>query len=475
VRILEISIVAVLVAHLVFLLSPGREDYLWLAYLPYLCMAIIAFHLLFEGYRWQMLPIYLVAFAGVLQSVIPQWMENVQAQYVTELIGLCCVGGGVVLCTVFPVFQLPPPTGPNSVGTNIRYVVDKGRSDPLTPNGARELMIQVWYPAAGTFAGKVAAYQEKTTTTAWNARFSLVNTHSTVDAPLADSVGHYPVLLYAPSWDGMRTENTHLAEQLASHGYIVVGIDHPYSSSVTTFPDGRIIKSRLVEEGVYSTEAAFSGFLKTIETEIRTRADDVRSVLNFLEDLNTADPLGLFENRLDMHSIGIFGFSLGGGVAAQACWLDRRFKACLNMDGVMADESLDQGAIAPLFIMSQNDPLPPDSVGDVGQSKRREMAMDWEQFVQMRRLYATFGGYWLTLKRAKHFNFSDYAFSSPVRFVGRSGTIDPKRAARAIGESAFAFFELYLRGNGGPLLKLAPYDLADARFEKSTAASASKH
>ncbi|OAF13569.1 hypothetical protein AYJ54_43345 [Bradyrhizobium centrolobii] len=466
-RILELTTAVGLIAYLACQLSPHRDGYPWLAYLPFLCVAIIVLHLMLEGARWEMLPIYFVAMASIYQEVAPQWTTDVQAQYVVGLIGLCCIGIGILLSTVFPVFELLPPTGPYLVGTSIRHFVDRSRTDPENPSNPRELMVQIWYPADRSFKGRVAAYQQRATTTVWDARFSLAKTHSIVDATLAASQTRYPLLLYAPSWNGMRTENTHLAEQLASHGYVVVGIDHPYSSFATVFPDGRIIKSKLLDEDFYSTEQSFSRFLVTAETEIRTRADDARFVLNALEKIDVADQGEPFADRLDLDHVGIFGFSLGGGVAAQACWLDRRFKACLNMDGLMAGESLKHGAIAPLFFMSEVDPSPPDSVAEISPSRRREKALDWEQFVQARKLFSTFGGYWLTIKPAKHFNFSDYAFSSPLHFFSRSGAINPARAARTIDQYALAFFESYLKGDFQPLLEEPTRDLAEIRFEKS--------
>jgi len=37
-----------------------------------------------------------------------------------------------------------------------------------------------------------------------------------------------------------RSTLTALAEDLASHGYVVAGIDHTYESHATAFPDGRV-------------------------------------------------------------------------------------------------------------------------------------------------------------------------------------------------------------------------------------------
>ncbi|WP_407152755.1 alpha/beta hydrolase family protein [Bradyrhizobium sp. ORS 86] len=466
-RTLELSVAVGLFVYLADQLSGHRHGYLGLHYLPFICVAAAVAHVWFEGYRWQMLPIYLVVAGCAMQAIVPRWTSDVQLQYFSCLTGLFLLGGGVVLSTVFPVFELPAPDGLYAVGTEVRHVVDLHRLEPAEPSNPRELMLQIWYPAGRSVKTELAPYQERATTTGWDAHFSLAKTHSAIDAPLAVSESRYPVVLYAPSWTGMRTENTHLAEQLASHGYVVVGMDHPYSSLATAFPDGRVIRTKLSDEGFYSSDRSFRRFLETAEMEIRIRADDARFVLDTLHDLNEADPHGRFTDRLNLNQIGIFGFSLGGGVAAQACWLDHRFKACLNMDGLMAGESLSRGTNAPLFTMSEADPLPPDSLANITPTKRREMTLDREQFVQMRALLSTYGGYWLTIKRAKHFNFSDYPFSSPIRLFGRSGAIAPTKAAQIVDKYALAFFACYLKGTTQPTLEDAPIDAPDFQFQKT--------
>jgi dienelactone hydrolase len=464
-RALELSIVFILLAYVVYILSPSRPDYFWLSLTPFLCLPVVAVHFLLEGYRWQMLPVYAVLCAAVLYKLAPQF-KDVQVQYLAGLAALACLGLGVILSTALPVFELPTPTGPHPVGTQTRYLVDANRRNLDDSGGPRELMVQIWYPAGAATRGKIARYRESAITSVRDARFALVKTHSIVDAPLAESRARFPLLLYAPSWDGVRTENTFQAEELASHGYIVVGIDHPYSSLATIVPDGRVIGTRLLDDDFYSSEATFGRFLKTAETEIRFRADDARFVLDTFQHLDATDPKNLFAGHLDLDRVGIFGFSLGGGVAAQACWLDLRLKACANMDGMMAGESLEQGTRAPFLIMSEHDPPPPDSVPDASPAKRRELALDWTQFVQMRKLLSTHGGYWLSIDRAKHSNFSDYVFSSPLRRYSHSGPIGPTNAARIINQYLRAFFDRHLMDIDAPMLdENYPRD-RDVRFEQ---------
>ena len=48
-------------------------------------------------------------------------------------------------------------------------------------------------------------------------------------------------------------------------------------------------------------------------------AQDAVFTLNQLGSLNQSDPNGILTGRLDVEQTGIFGVSLGGEVAAEAC------------------------------------------------------------------------------------------------------------------------------------------------------------
>ena len=58
-------------------------------------------------------------------------------------------------------------------------------------------------------------------------------------APAGRERGH-PLVVLSPGFTKNRATLTALAEDLASHGYVVAGIDHTYESGATTFPDGRV-------------------------------------------------------------------------------------------------------------------------------------------------------------------------------------------------------------------------------------------
>jgi dienelactone hydrolase len=303
-----------------------------------------------------------------------------------------------------------------------------------------------------------------------SAHLALVKSHSMLGGRLWQSEDRYPVLLYTPSWSGIRTECTFQVEELASHGYVVVGIDHPYSSRIVVFPDGRIARRKFPGNENYSSQAAFEEFVKTADQQVEIRAQDASFVLDTLEHLNGNDPGGLLTGRLDLARVGIFGFSLGGGTAAQACWLDRRFKAGLDMGGMIAGESAEQGTCAPFFFMFEGmyESFPYTSGSDISNvtpRKRRDIEFTRKQFEQMKSSLSKSGGYWMAIHGIRHLEFCDAPFVSPLRY----GRLDPERIARIISRYALAFWDEHLKGIRQPLLDSRPASIPEVKLSVWTA------
>ncbi len=96
------------------------------------------------------------------------------------------------------------------------------------------------------------------------------------------------------------------AKDLASHGYIVVAIDHTYVSAATVFPD-RIV----------SQKEATTNFTIAEPAEIITQimADDSKFVIEQLGEINEGKINSIFKGKLDLDLIGALGHSVGGAVA----------------------------------------------------------------------------------------------------------------------------------------------------------------
>jgi len=141
---------------------------------------------------------------------------------------------------------LPEPTGPCPVGTTSLWLKDVSRPDPWAAGvSARELMVSLWYPAAPA-GGRRARYMtpaesglqltSRGITGVPQDLLSTVRTSAVSDATPAGRQRALPLVVLSPGFTNSRSALTALAEDLASHGYVVAGIDHTYESFATAFP-----------------------------------------------------------------------------------------------------------------------------------------------------------------------------------------------------------------------------------------------
>ena len=134
------------------------------------------------------------------------------------------------------------------------------------------------------------------------------------DAPLADEQSSYPVLVQSQSgFPPLLLAAT--AEELASHGYVVMGVNHTYEPAVTVFADGRVVAVNPdAQAGVLGPQTApYQERFRQRAAVCDYKAADLASVADQLERL-PADVAGL-DGRLDLDRLGGFGHSFGGNAA----------------------------------------------------------------------------------------------------------------------------------------------------------------
>lgn len=445
----ELAISVILLPYIVYSLAPARAGSSFLAFLPFVAVAALLCHLIFEGYRWQMWPVYFLTFALAGHQLLGRpWIGT--ASHYAGLGALFLDFLAIFLSVSLPIFEIPAPTGPYKVGTVTRYFSDAERHDRFAdkPNAPRELMVQIWYPVDKSAQGSYAAYRDRRITSAWDARFALVKSHSLIGVTPSKSMLKYPVLLYMPSWDGIRTESTFLVEDLASHGYVVVGIDHPYSSAITVFPDGRIARRKFSGGEDYSSDSAFAAFVKVADEQVEIRTQDAIFVLDELEKLNGPGSPDVLSGRLDLTRIGVLGASFGGTAAAETCRRDRRCKAGVDLGGMVAGQSATGGTIVPFMFVFETPTILSQASPAAGSSRKREFDFAIQQFAEMRSSLSKSGGYMVVVDGMSHSNFFDLPFYSPMR----AGPGDPLFFVRILRSYTLAFFDRRLRGAQIPIV-----------------------
>jgi predicted dienelactone hydrolase len=413
------------------------------------------------NYRWQLLPALISGLVALIPSLVLMQLKIRSTLVFLAVAGLGALGviASAGFTYLYPLFALPVPTGKYPVGTTSIDLVDPTRMELCDPTGKfhRELFVRVWYPASKATGTKAPYLQESRLFPP--DRFShlnLVKTAAIVDAPLATADVPYPVAIYSPSWSGYKTDNTFQTQDLASHGFVVIGIEHPCAVPMAIYPNGRVIYSTLPAANYASSDAAMAKFLRVAAEQIVLRTRDVSFVIDRLSQIDTQLPQlpasGTPPRRtLDLAKIGIFGHSFGGAVAAQACAVDPRLKAGINMDGLLIGSAAQQGATQPFFFMNSDYPRPTaaDLQSPDGNKRRSQLTDEWG-FQQRERWFQQHGGYNLTLLNAAHFNFSDMPLKSRINNGG--GKISPDRAMKIINAYTVAFFDRTLKGKDAPLL-----------------------
>jgi dienelactone hydrolase len=315
-------------------------------------------------------------------------------------------------------------------------------------------MVQVWYPTQEKGPGK--PYRAGNEVSWSKQHLALVATHAVEGASLASDQDRFPLLIFEPSWTGRRNQNTVQAEELASHGYLVVGIEHPYSADLTVFPDGRKTNSTLGEFLDCSSDASVAACVQAAREQLTVRSADARFVLDEFERLGRADP---FAGRIDFSRVGIFGHSFGGAVAAEVCRADPRFKAGVNFDGLVFGDVLDQGIGKPFLFLMDGSPVPSEAELEHNKSPFvRELILVAENYDCLRH-HPDARGYWASIKGASHMNFCDSPLYSPIRRLTRGGPIKPSRGFQIINAYTVAFFDSYLKGAPDHLFdgSISPY------------------
>ena len=358
---------------------------------------------------------------------------------------------------------LPAPTGPFAVGRAIYDWVDHKTFEALAPvpGTKRELLVWIWYPAAAQSAALVDGYVPASVRVPagrddaalifklLTRDLSKVHGHSARDPDVSPQQPSYPVVIMRAGASAPVMNYSTLAEDLASHGYVVVGFDAPYRTGLVVFPDGRVIARR-----PENNPELFSGddLTRLADKLLAAWSADTAFVLDQLARLNASDASGKFAGRLDMTRVGVFGHSFGGATAAQFCSQDSRCKAGIDLDGSLHGSVIQAGIHKPfMFLLSDHGDFSSDA-------ETRQIQADIQSVYD--RLPAN-GRLRVAIRGANHFTFSDDGallksriLLGVLRMLGMLG-INGRRQLAVTTYCVHTFFAAYLKGTGGSQLNIS--------------------
>jgi Platelet-activating factor acetylhydrolase, isoform II len=344
----------------------------------------------------------------------------------------------LVTLSIYLQLTIPASSGAYAVGQTVYKWVDTSRPEELNanPDDFREIIALIWYPAergTGTksayFLGLSAvskALVDSGEVASWEV-FGLrfMRSQNRANATLAKSDHPYPILIFSPgNGTNMEFYNS-LASEIASHGYIVIGVNHPYDVAAVELSDHTI--AQFYEEQESLDRSANQVF---IAERIKVMVLDVIFALNQLNDLNANSP---FTGILDLKSVAVAGHSLGGITASEACKADSRFRACLNFDGLQKGGafSTEETAIPPdrpFMFITKEAQLHPKLI---------------EKFKSMKE------SYWVVIHGASHDRFTDGPLLQPS-LLPVSNSAD--QIMVLVQKYTLAFWDQTLKGQTSNLL-----------------------
>ncbi len=271
------------------------------------------------GARWYALGLLLVLWAVIaiisLLGGSKAKKEFHRGRTVGKSIGiLLLVTLALIPAFIFPQITFPKVTGEYKVATANDIWTDPSREERFTPveGDHRFVGVEFWYPA-----------------------------------DYDNTKGHCPLIVFSHGAYGIKSSNTSTYQELASHGYVVCSIDHPYHAMYTKAPNGSIITAAsefvndmsLINDDHYPIEDK----MKTIQEMLSLRVEDINFVLDQIEQRTAAAKTEAFYTMIDTEHIGLMGHSLGGAAAAEVAKERANIDAVVNLDGDFLGELVFEG------------------------------------------------------------------------------------------------------------------------------------
>ena len=355
--------------------------------------------------------------------------------------------------------SLPSPTGKQKVGRMSIQLTDEKRLEAysMEKKDKRELVVWIWYPVIPMSDSKPAIYIPDKWSEAdfvYGMKLGTTNfgCHSFENAPVDSSDSTYPIIIFSQAGFSVLSYSA-IIEEIASHGYIVVGINHTYDAPVTVLSDGRVIRvSPQYMEGVNSRSGSIEESFGFRAAVADYKTTDIKFVVDQLETINKGSTE--LTDRLDLTRLGVFGHSLGGNAALEFCRKDDRCKVAANLDGANWSKVGKVGLKKPAMIIAAEHPefsLPCDEMAiakvfpstEWCEEERLLVSQGWQIIIDQ----AT-PGYGLTILGAKHANFADIQFAylppnSPFQVV--IGAAKPELIWRITCDYLLAMFDTYLK------------------------------
>lgn len=338
---------------------------------------------------------------------------------------------------LFTDYEGLPTTGPYEVAQTSAILIDDNRIEAFETDGSnREVPVYFYYPV-------MEAGEEESC----------------------------PLIIFSHGAFGYYQSNASTYMELASHGYVVVSLDHPYHSFFTTDTTGKTITvnpefiqdvMRVNEEDITEEEiialshswlelrlADMNFVLDTIK-EAKTDGDLATSNWYVTDETVASDILTILSGT-DTETIGLMGHSLGGASSVTLGRTRGDVDAVIDLDGTMLGEELsyengtykfyeEEYPIPLLSLSNEEHHLEGEAVGNL--------------YVNNVVLANAKDSHYTYFVGSGHMNFTDLPlFSPPLASMLGVGEADATECIVTMNEIVLSYYDYYLKGEGEFILQ----------------------
>lgn len=321
---------------------------------------------------------------------------------------------------VFPQYENPKMTGEYKVKTSTCTFTDVNRIETFTNTGEnRKVTVEFWYP-------------EKN-----------------------DKI--YPLIVFSHGAFGVKMSNISTFMELASNGYAVCSIDHPYHAAGTIDIDGNLTigSSKFMQEvinansDIYNEKEQFELF----GDWMNLRTDDINFVIDTIIKNNRNSSEEVYR-LIDTNKIGLMGHSLGGAASTQLGRERKDISAVINLDGSMLGEyRINRDG----DIVINNEPYPLPLLNFYSEYVIKEIIADSEHVYPNKYISSiSSNAFEVCIKGSNHMSYTDLPLFSPLlanKLSGISGgsskaDVDKYYCIETMNKLVLEFFNCYVKGEG---------------------------
>ena len=325
----------------------------------------------------------------------------------------------MTVAILFPQVEEIPVTGDHAIQTVLYTWKDERREETFAGNGEKRCVtVQFYYP---------------------------------------ETAGCYPLALYSHGAASTMDANDSTCRELASHGYVVAAVAHPYhamfvtdASGVTTSVDPDFMQLSMSGPLTHTNEEMLAYYREWM----KTRTDDLHFALDTILTHAARNDADVFA-RIDPEHIGLFGHSMGGA-ACEALGRQRDdIDAVIVLEGMMLGELT--GADETGFTYGNTPyPLPLlDINSDSIASRGMEQMFGSREYVNFNVVKNGTDAREVTFRNAAHMNFCDLPTVSPVMAsLFGVGSRDSRDCIVTVNGIVTEYFDHYLKGE-------SPLDIAE--------------